>query len=445
MQRKLFKVILVLILISLLGACVTEPLTHQTEVEQPTEMASSTETPTKPFPQSTPVSTNDQPQSVFPPDMLLGEIAYLSNRTGLAEIWLLDLDTGSERQLTETNCSDAPIEGYVPEWYVPGVQGFTWALDGQHIAYLTKCFDAAWAQLYIYNLETASIISVTNRADSDSYPSWDPASNQLVFSVVTRRTEVYVADLEGGDKPEVELITRTLCAFPVWSPNGKHIAYRGPALGLPGSAGSRTYISIVDPEWNHLEYDPPFEPTVPNLPDVRSEWLAAPVNEGLAWSHNAQYLAVATAREAVPGSLGLVDITGQVAHRRSGGLVQMDSNSFGRDFYNPMFSPDDKTLYFVSVWPGTEYGVRFGTIYSVLVQDLLFGNSSLDIRVTPISPKDQLAGYPTLSSDGKWLIYTVKVGTTNELWIQTVDGAYRQQLIGDSFVNTQPAWRPLSK
>jgi len=363
----------------------------------------------------------------------------------LAEIWLFDLVTGSERQLTETSCGDTPIGGYVPEWYVPGVQGFTWSPDGQRIAYLMKCFDAAWAQLYVYDLGTSSTISVTTQADSDSYPSWAPAGNQLLFSVITRGTEVYIVDLEGASKPEIELITHTLCAFPVWSPDGEYIAYRGPAMGWPGSAGSRTYISIVDPEWNHLGYDPPFKPSLPDLPDVRSEWLAAPANEGLAWSHNAQYLAVATVREYVPGSLGLVEITGQVAHNRSGGLVQMDSNSFGRDFYNPVFSPDDETLYFVSVWPDTEYGVRFGTIYSVMVQDILSGKSSLDIQVVSVSPKDQLAGFPSLSPDGKWLAYVVKVGKENEIWLQAVEGIDRQRLISDGFVNTRPAWRPVGK
>jgi Tol biopolymer transport system component len=444
MWRRLLEVIVVLILISLPGACATAPPTSQIEIKQPTKIVPSTEIPTKPFPRSTLAPTNNQPRWALPLGTLSGEIAYLSNRTGLAEIWLLDLVTGSERQLTETSCSDTPIEGYVPEWYVPGVQGFTWAPDGQRITYLVKCFDAAWAQLYVYDLETAFTISIMTRADSDSYPSWSPAGNRLLFSVITRG-EVYIADLEGEGKPEVELITRTLCAFPVWSPNGKHIAYRGPSLGLPGAAGTRTYISVVDPEWNHLEYDPPSKPTVPDLPDVRSEWLSAPVNEGLAWSHDAQYLAVATVREAVPGSLGLVEIAGQVAHNRSGGLVQTDSNSFGRDFYNPVFSPDDRTLYFVSVWPDTDYGVRFGTVYSVLVQDLLIGSSSLDIQVTSVSPEDQLAGFPSLSPDGKWLIYAVKIEEANEIWIQAIDGAYRQRLVGDDFVNTRPVWRPLSE
>lgn len=445
MQRRLLEVILVLALLSLLGACATVPLTHQAEVEQPTEMTPSTETPAKPFFQSTPAPADDQPRRAFPSDTLSGEIAYLSNRAGLADIWLLDLATGLERQLTETSCSDTPIERYVPEWYVPGVQGFTWAPDGQHIAYLVKCFDAAWAQLFIYDLETASTISVTSRADSDSYPSWAPAGNRLVFSVITRGPEVYFADLEGVDKPEVKLITHTLCAFPVWSPNGKRIAYRGPTVGVPGSAGTRTYISVVDSQWNHLKYDPPSKPTIPDLPDVRSEWIAAPVNEGLAWSHNAQYLAVATVREAVPGSLGLVEVIDQVAHIHKGGITQTSSNSFGRDFYNPVFSPNDETLYFVSVWPDAEYGLRFGTVYSVLVQDLLRGRSSLNIHVESVSPEDQLAGFPSLSSDGEWLVYAVKIEEAIEIWIQAIDGTYREQLVGGGFVNTQPVWRPLSE
>ena len=445
MKKRVLKMALVLVLIFSLSACTDRP-THRVEMEQPTPTTSPTETPVWLPSQLTPTSIDEQPRWALPPNVFPGEIAYLSDRTGLAEIWLLDLVTGLEKQLTETLCGDTSVEGRVPEWYTPGVQGFTWSPDGQRIAYLVQCsYVDFWTQLHIYDFGMALTISITSQADDKSYPSWDPSGNQIVFSVIRQGDAVYITDIEGPDTLKTDPITRTLCAFPVWSPDGKHIAYRGPALGLPGSAGSRTYISIVDPEWNHLEYDPPFKSTLPDLPDTRSGWLAAPVDEGLTWSHSAQYLAVATVRAAVPGSLGLVDITGKIAHRRSGGLVQMDSNSFGRDFYNPVFSPDDETLYFVSVWPDTEYGVRFGTIYSVLVQDILLGSSSLDIPVTSVSPKDQLAGFPSLSPDGEWLIYAVKVGKATEVWLQAIDGTYRQRLVGDGFVNTRPAWRPLDK
>ena len=107
-----------------------------------------------------------------------------------------------------------------------------------------------------------------------------------------------------------------------------------------------------------------------------------------------------------------------------------------------MFSSDDETLYFVSLDSGIEDPLpaeRFGILYSVPVQDLLISGSP-DIQV--VSSLDQLTAYPSLSSDGEWFVYAVKVGETVEIWLQVVDGTYRQRLVGDGFVNTRPAWRP---
>ncbi len=424
------------VLIILLNACAPHiSPAHQPEGTQPVDTPVATETvrvgPSLPTP--LPTSTYARSWSPPLPDGLPREMAYLSNRTGLAEIWLLDLSTGQERRLTETDCGNPPTRGYSPEWYISGVQGFSWSPDGRKIAYLTMCSPQG-PQLHVYDLEINGATSITSRVDANSYPGWAPSSDRFVFSA-PMRGEVYIAEITEKDMVSVELITRTLCGFPTWSPNGRYIAYVGPEVGIPGT-GSRTYLSVVDPEWNHLTYDPPSRPTAPGFPDTRGEWIASPSHNGLAWSNNSQYLAVTGVREYVPGGLALVEVTDQVAHKRSGlGPV----SPFGLDFYSPTFSPDDEILYFVSVRPDAEYGWPFGTIYSVSVRDLL-NNPSPHIQV--VSPEDQLAGFPSLSPDGNWLVYAVKIGEAIEIWLQAVEGTYRQRLVGDGFVNTQPTWRP---
>lgn len=430
MRKKCLQGISVLVLVTLLGACAIVSPSRQYETEQP--KVSSTETA------STALSVTDTPLSL---EALTGEIAYLSNRTGITEVWLLDLASGLERQLTQTDCSDVPYSGgYVPEWFVSGVQGFRWAPDGQKIAYLTTCtYPNRPSRLDIYDLKSDSVIPVTNKADGNSYPSWDPSGNRFVFSILPVFLDdgVNIVEIKKKGVAEVELVTRTVCAFPTWSPDGNHIAYRGPEVGLPG-VGSRTYISIVDVEWNHLEYKPTPVP-IPNYPDIRDgSWIAAPSHDGLAWSSDGRYLAVATEREYVPGTLTLVEVTDQTVFRHPGGLGPVDP--FGSDFYSPVFSPGDVDLYFVSTWPDAEYGWPFGTIYRVLIQDLLSDEPSPEVSV--VSPEDQLAGFPSLSANGDWLIYAVRVGETTEVWIREIDGVYYQQLVSDGFVNTQPAWRP---
>jgi Tol biopolymer transport system component len=122
------------------------------------------------------------------------------------------------------------------------------------------------------------------------------------------------------------------------------------------------------------------------------------------------------------------------------GLTTHDYGSFGLDFYAPVFSSDDKTLYFVSSWPDVEHGWPLGTIYRVAVQDLLYGSTHLNIHA--VSPENELSGFPALSSDGRWLLYSVKTGEAIDVWLQAVDGTSRQRLVGDGFKSIWPSWRP---
>jgi len=364
------------------------------------------------------------------------EIAYLSNRTGLMEIWLHNLNTGLEMRLTQTDCG-LHAGGYIPKGFIAGVQRFRWSPDGQRIAYLTMCSPIDPGRLHIYELRNGHQSLVAGDVDATGDFSWAPSGKHLVFSAITQGTVFYV-EIGEAEEWRLESVTRTLAAFPTWSPNGRYIAYRGPEVGLPGT-GSRTYLSIVDIGWHHVEYDPPPQPTGGGFPDARSEWIVAPVSNGLAWSHDSRYLAIANVREYVPGSLVLVEVTEQTAHKRSG-ISQHSLDLFGPDFYTPIFSPDDETLYFVSVPSNAEYGSPFGSIYSIPVQDLL---NDFPPSVRVVSPDGILVGFPSLSPDGRWFLYAVKMDDeVSEIWLQTVENTHRQRLIGDDFVNIQPAWRP---
>jgi Tol biopolymer transport system component len=152
----------------------------------------------------------------------------------------------------------------------------------------------------------------------------------------------------------------------------------------------------------------------------------------------------------VEAELGIAEVTTQTATMHRGVYAGITPTfSFEHTFYNPVFSPDEETLFFVSLRPPSDPGFnlyRFGTIFRVPVHDLLqyeYGNEHSplpDIRA--ISPENQLAGYPSLSSDGEWLVYAVKEEESANLWVQTIDGRRRQRLTAGDFINIQPVWQP---
>jgi Tol biopolymer transport system component len=407
--------------------------------------------------QPDPIPTDRPVWLALPPGASSGDVAYLSSRSGMAEIWFLDLATGSERQLTESDCSDEMSGGYMPQWYVPGVQYFDWSPDGQKIAYLTSCKASTdRARLAVLDFEIGTTTVITSLVSQNSYPSWAPSSDRLVFT----RDPVYGTEIDGRmylvdlekDDPKLEPVGGIAgkdciasCYYAVWSSDGEHIAFRGPFVGLPG-VGWRTYVSIVDLEGNHLAYKP--ESADKPKPNYRGAWMAEPTRDGLTWSSNGEYLALATFRlSGIEARLALVEVNDQTAVMNFGLSPHhpVNPSPFGPGFSNPVFSPDDEVLYFVSLWLDTDdinVEFPFGTIYSVPTQDLL-GDSSPGIRA--VSPEGQRAGFPSLSSDGEWLVYAVKVEEVSEIWLQAIDGTYRQQLVSDGSANTRPAWRPFSE
>jgi Tol biopolymer transport system component len=451
MKKEHIRVVLVFLSFFLLNACLTVPSTRQSKLDQSKEtIVPITTLSVRSSPPPTPVPTHSQPRLALPLGVSIEEMAYISNKSGMAEIWLLNLVTGTGKQLTETDCSNVAFTGgYVLEGYVPGVQYFIWAPDGLRIAYLATCTHITkQARLNVLDLETGSVIPITDRAGESSYPSWAPSGDRFIFTLPPdlMRRGMYVAGLNEQDEFEIEPIEGTAwedclagCYNAVWSPGGRHIAYQGPYVGL--GTGSRTYVSIVDLDGNHVVYEPAV--------DHRTPWIHEPSSGGLVWSNNGHYLAIATGLGRTGAHLVLAEVTDQAAIMAEAfGLWQHFPDGlipFGSSFRHPVFSPDDKTLYFVSLWPDNEdINVPFGTIYSVPVHDLLHDSSpSPDVRI--VSPEDQLTGYPSLSPDGEWLIYAVKVGEATEVWLQAVDGTRRQRLIADGFVNIQPAWRLVDK
>jgi TolB protein len=158
-------------------------------------------------------STSPHPAPSLPPPTAtpLGGaqfLLYQTDRDSNWEIYLLDLDTWIEYNLTQH-----PAEDRNPAW----------SPSGTHIAFESHR-DGNW-EIYLLEMESGELTRLTHNAAFDGAPSWSPDAAHIAFeSYRDGNWEIYVVELESGmlsrltDDPAGDYA-------PTWSPDGEHIAF----------------------------------------------------------------------------------------------------------------------------------------------------------------------------------------------------------------------------
>jgi eukaryotic-like serine/threonine-protein kinase len=199
-----------------------------------------------------------------------GLIAYASNRSGVPQIWLVNVDGSGQRQITEmpdgacqpawspdgsllvfiSPCAsnqeiypgaslfliNADGDGLIPLPSTPGGDfDPAWSPDGKQIAF-TSLRDYNRAQIYVLNLEDLSVHPVSNNTVQDSQPAWSPDGKRLAF--ITTRRGPYQVWIMASDGSEATLFSRSRDlknSRPVWSADGQVILFTQAELigGVP--------------------------------------------------------------------------------------------------------------------------------------------------------------------------------------------------------------------
>jgi TolB protein len=138
-------------------------------------------------------------------------VVYQSDCPGNYDIYRVDVESGSTRQVTTTAQADEREPDISP--------------DGNWIVYRSNGAGSdrnADGALYLMDLngDGARALGLSGRA-----PDWSPSGRQLAYmSQVSGSWEIYVYDLDSGANRQLTSCAAN-CRFPAWSPDGRQVIY----------------------------------------------------------------------------------------------------------------------------------------------------------------------------------------------------------------------------
>ena len=235
-----------------------------------------------------------------------GQIAFVSDRDGNLEVYLMNADGTGQTNLTNNAASD---------W------ASAWSPDGSQIAFVSN--RDGNGEIYVMNPDGTGVANLTNSSSGERGPVWSPDGSKILF--VSNRDgndEVYAMNADGSDQANLSNHAGDDWG-PRWSPDGSQLAF------------------VSDRDGNYEVYvmnaDGTDQVNVTNNVALDGE---------PAWSPDGSQIVFDTNRNQSDGSRDDV----YVMNADGTGAVSLTSGS--ADDINPSWSPDGSWIAFISADPG---------------------------------------------------------------------------------------------
>ncbi len=150
------------------------------------------------------------------PGPFLSRIAFVSDRSGHPELWVMDWDGSNQRQLTKHGSLAV---------------GPAWSPDGTLLAFTS--YLRGGPALYILKPQEGYLRRLWEKGGVNSSPAFSPDGKLIAFASSTDgNVDIYTIPTTGGTARRLTT-ARAIDTQPTWAPNGRQLAFTSTRSGSP--------------------------------------------------------------------------------------------------------------------------------------------------------------------------------------------------------------------